>query len=717
MFSVVPVWGARGCPLLPESLRLLWAEEPLPPWLANDLGLPTQAKVLSLNSDAWQTFPGDALPDQVQSYLVTLVRSRMTEISGVQVFVRHWPPSLASDELPWSVRTRNRLREAGILGDNNRLSQVTFGDLFSLRAMGTMSVLDFACVAEGAFFSSRTAGPDTLTDHGQTLLEAIEQEWAAQISSQDPRFAELLPVSNRTIFENVEHFTAEPEDPPIDEMQLARSLPLVETRLKLLSVSSLDAALSDFVGKVSGASGDRLKALVRRLGCDGQAPATLEDSATLLSVTRERMRQIQKRFSDRLPTHAVYMPQLDAAIRILLAAAPIGLEEGARLLRDAGVSSVPFHPKSILAAAEFCHRPQPFEIDSSLSKPRVVVERLFELEKASISVAYRQANASGATNIQEVGAELAARGIKVGEAQLRGVLAVAPGIEFLEADWFWDKSGIPDRNRLRNITRKMLSVASPISVAELREGVQRNYRIRRIRGLSSWPLATPPRAVLQAFYQAHPEFTVTSSGMVSSIERLDYRTELSPTEAVLHSVLRSSPATLLDRYSFGQSCLSQGMNPYTFSQHLSMSPIITHIGTDMWSLRGLRIDPAAIEALKDANAAKPHEKRVLDHGWTADGSLWIAARLPERTSHFVLGIPGPIRRLVIGKDFAATDEHNVASGTVRVNDEGTSYGYSPFLSRKGADENDLLLVSFDLSASRCTLRVIDDEELEQISPS
>jgi hypothetical protein len=262
----------------------------------------------------------------------------------------------------------------------------------------------------------------------------------------------------------------------------------------------------------------------------------------------------------------------------------------------------------------------------------------------------------------------------------------------------------------------MLSLMSPIPVGEVREGIHRNYKIRRARGLSSWPLVTPPRAVLQELYRLHPEFSIDANGLVGSVGQLEYRSELNPTERVLFEVLRSSPACLLDRSSLARTCSELGMNPNTFSQNLSSSPVIAHIGIDMWSLRGTRLDPAAVEALREANAATPSEKRIIDHGWTEGGELWLAARLPELPSHFVLGIPSTIRRFVAGREFPATDEHGLALGTVRVNAEGSSYGYGPFLARRGADADDILFVSFRLAAGAASMRLIDDEELEAISP-
>jgi hypothetical protein len=431
------------------------------------------------------------------------------------------------------------------------------------------------------------------------------------------------------------------------------------------------------------------------------------------------MRQIQKRFTDRLPNHPIFMPQLDAAIAMVRKAAPITVDRAAELLRDGHVAANAFHPESLVATAELCRRPRPFEIDYSSGVARVVLGHRQDLERTCFSVACKQAGASGATNVQEVLAEVASKTPSdVDEEELRRFLHDCSEIEFLSDDWFWRKDGVPDRNRLRNVTRKMLSVTSPIHVSEIREGAQRHYRIRATRGLARWPLITPPRSVLEAFYRAHPEFAVSSAGEVSSVVQLDHRKELNSTERILLDVLRSSPACLLDHASFGRACAEAGMNPNTFSQYLSSSPVIAHLGTDLWSLRGVRVDAASLEAFRQANAARPRERRIIDHGWTETGDLWFAARLPEVQSGLVLGVPSAIRRFVAGREFPARDESGLPAGTVRLNVEGmASYGYGAFLARCGADQDDTLLVVFKLAEGTATLRLIGDEELEDLSPS
>jgi hypothetical protein len=159
------------------------------------------------------------------------------------------------------------------------------------------------------------------------------------------------------------------------------------------------------------------------------------------------------------------------------------------------------------------------------------------------------------------------------------------------------------------------------------------------------------------------------------------------------------------------------MNFNTFALYLTYSPVIVHLGTEIWSLRGVRIDPAAVEAVRSANALRQKEKRVIDHGWTPDGQLWVAARLPAaQFGNLVFTLPAAIKSYLADRHFGATDEDGIFHGTIRVNEEGTSYGFGSFLCQRGADEGDILIAEFDLSGGAALLRLGNDELLEEMSP-
>jgi len=183
-------------------------------------------------------------------------------------------------------------------------------------------------------------------------------------------------------------------------------------------------------------------------------------------------------------------------------------------------------------------------------------------------------------------------------------------------------------------------------------------------------------------------------------------------------VIRSSPTCVLDRSSYALRCIDRGMNSHTFSVYLTYSAVTAHVSTDIWTLRGLQLDPAAVEALRASNAEQPREKRVLDYGWTPEGRLWVGVRLPDlkSVSSFIFLMPSAMRRLVADGEFSAFSESGLPSGRIRVTEDGHCWGYGPFLERSGADEGDIFIVEFDLAERTALLRLGDDEDLEKLSP-
>jgi hypothetical protein len=79
-------------------------------------------------------------------------------------------------------------------------------------------------------------------------------------------------------------------------------------------------------------------------------------------------------------------------------------------------------------------------------------------------------------------------------------------------------------------------------------------------------------------------------------------------------------------------------------------------------------------------------------------------------------IPSAIRRVVADREFLASSESGIPSGKIRVMEDGQVWGYSPFLARSGADEGDILIVEFDLTANTAILQLGDNEIQEKLNP-
>jgi hypothetical protein len=674
-----------------------------------------------LGKSVWATTCAEAITDRQKNFLLNLVQARRSEIQAIRVFAQPVPYWFDLKDLPLSTRTRNCLINGNLLAERERLSSLTFGSLFQIRSMGAVSILEFACMVEAALERAASGGAETEPSIAQdVLLEIVAEPWADQVGPADPRFSDLLPaLPQATMLEMLDALTSGPDSDSAALSQLAEAVPELRKRLEQIRALPLEGQLEDFLRALSHFDGERLGALIDRFGWGGKPSITLEEAGERLNITRERMRQLQEKVSQRLGaiSFPAFMPGLDEALRALADASPLGAHAAGALLRQKGISGIEFQPECVIAAANACGRKPSVQLQT-VKKRTIVAAAAVRNADAILRVAYHQAHASGASNVSEVVAEMTANNLRVGEGAVRHVLREFSEVRFVDEAWFCHRPTNPERDRLRNVTRKMLSVASPIELGVIREGLRRVYRYRGNRGVKTWSLLVPLRSVLRAYYEAHPEFIVENGEMIGAREPLDYRVELALNDTILVDVLRSSPACVLDRASLATECTRRSMNVNTFSLYLTYSPVILHLGTDVWSLRGVRVDPAAVEAVREANALRQKEKRVLDHGWAPEGRLWLAARI--RAAHdaagLVVNMPGPIRHYLSGRQFDARDEDGVSHGSIRVNNEGASYGFSRFLRQRGADEGDILIAEFDLTKNVALLRLGDDELLEELSP-
>jgi len=220
-----------------------------------------------------------------------------------------------------------------------------------------------------------------------------------------------------------------------------------------------------------------------------------------------------------------------------------------------------------------------------------------------------------------------------------------------------------------------------------------------------------------AFYKANQAFHVDELGNVSFGTPLDYRQVLGATEQIIVDVLRTSPTGLMDRETLWRECEARGLNANTLSIWATYSPILEHVSTSIWALRGIRVDPAALEALRKALALRPRERCVIDYGFTPEeGKIWLAARLPAvGVSLNAIGIPAAIAPYLLGRRFRELGPSGENTGTIVINEAGGCWGFSRFLRRVGADEGDVLIMTFDLRKETAELRTSGEEELQELS--
>lgn len=722
--SEVVEWGQQGSLLLPSILCRAWTDVHLPAWAIADLDSSGSQYIGDLFSSDW---PAESFKrKRIKKYLSHLLQHRLDTVKDDRIVAGEWPTELDPMTLPFSTRTRNSIRAAGFAGDGQGLIDLTYGDLMAVPGMGARSALDMAATLEAAMHGMESFLPlsgetETKMDRHGTLVEIYKlAEGLAidEISNKDPRFRDVLPPGTGTLAERLEQLSipAETEVFAREANTLALALPEIKSRASKIASVPLDEALSDLFKLTSRLKGERFEVLMSRFGWDGNPPITLEEAGQRLGITRERVRQIQSKIYGKFPEHTLFLPQLRDAIARLNVFVPAKIDVTGLYLKNKGMTTKAFDPRSIIAAASDCGIECPIQIQNVRGEKLVVTKQQRASAQALLKFARKQAGASGATNVSEVVEQVIQEGFKITEKKALRLLRAHKNVSFLTDNWFWIPSITVARNRLRNIARKMLAVTSPMRIADIRGGLRRAYFFRNSTGTArSWPLRVPPSNVLTEFFKQHPEFNIDDEGRAYTTEKLDYRKELAPVDQIFVDALRSTPSSVLDRQSLRLECRDRGLSDNNFGVSTTYSPILSHVDLNIWTLRGVDVNPAAIEALRTANALRPREKRLQDYGWTTDGKIWIATRIPELYESYVCGCPGSVLKFLQGRKFKAFGEDGLEYGTIGfTEDHSSSYGYNPFLQRVGAERGDILISEFDLTDETVILRIGDLELLDSM---
>ena len=621
------------------------------------------------------------------------------------------------DMVNWSRRTFNCLRGEGLINDIVRLKGVTFRQLLNIPNLGDRSALDFAVMLETwAREDDGLSGADTtqaeieIEKMTAVIVRASDKEWVEKISNKDPRFADHLSVSSGTLNDLIEDAIA--RNDPVRIQRLIRILHKVQDRISRIDVMFLEDALLDLISSFPRLSEERSKVLSYRFGFQGKAPETLAQVGDRLGVTRERIRQIEKKMLDRLPAQPIYMPSLEKAISLLEDSAPLSIDSAMKLLKESGITAINFHPRSIVAACKFCRLDTSLKVNKVRGNEMVTAKTNEKVANRLYAIARRLSGRSGASDIEEVLDSTRSEGLDFEDKRALRLLRTIKEFDWLDDSWFWTPSIPLERNRLRNVTRRMLSVASPISVKKLRSGARRVARFRN--SSNNWDIRIPPIAIMSEFYDRHPEFEIDENGLVSSIEPLDYKQELGEGESVFVDVIRSTPTSLLDRMALRRECVKRGMNPNTFELGITYSAIIEHVDLNVWTLRGLSINPAQVQAICTANASKTQQKRVTSYGWTESGEVSVTVRVPELPPPgFVFLTPAGVRRFVCNKEFAVVSPQALVGRKLKVLEAGNVIGSGAILNRLGADEGDVAIFVYNLVENTVSVE-IDSDELSDV---
>jgi hypothetical protein len=669
-----------GRPLLPKVLRNPLGGLPVPSVLVDELGLDCDTRWADLDETVWRDHNWMAV-ERLAHELTSFIDDMALERIGDTTLFEDRP---AVGSLTLTPRVENALRRAGMVEDGS-LVPARIRELMTISNFGIKALLEVLTGVEAlASMPDRPVGEThvpqaRISPAVRKAAQALgRKRWSRQVSPDDPRVAPILgPIFREasTIAE-IAAWLAEQDYTPGEARSMVARIRRSVRELDALRQLTLAEELLDVLRAVSGRRTD--PALVARLGLDGGEPTTLEQASERAGVTRERVRQLEKAFRQRVQdVDRLWLPVLDRAVGLADALVPVASHALEEALVAEGLADDKFSVESLVTACDVFGRALPFEIapDGLLVRPGRT-----ELTTAIRSTASRLVEHWGATTIADVQARLEDGGLDPDGATTRLALETMDGFSWLDGDkrWFWIAG---TRNRVLNQVEKIMSVAGSIELNDLRRGVGRHHRMSGFR---------PPREVLAALCVQSGLYSRRGDVIIGGPDLPDWRELLGRNERVLAATLFDH-GPVMRRDDLVRIVVDErGLKVNSVNIYLGYSPIIERFAPGVYGLRGARVGAAEVEVLIPPRV---RHQVLQDHGWTGDGRLWMAFRLsPSSASTGVLGTPAAVRDVAEGS-FPLFNEDGEPVGTLVV--ANNMWGLSPFFHRWGVEAGDYVVLSLD----------------------
>lgn len=676
-------WPRPSYPLLPALYRKAWLDETLPKAILAKVGLPSYTTVGTLDESVWEESKKPEALQVLASYVNSLVKSRLyfrsdPELADQPILGGVWNVAIVPRELPFTERTRNVLERAKRLEDTRWLSTVTASEFFSLQGAGTVTLLDFATVAEA--HEATIHSWESEAGFVQQEIDKLRDEYPIDsISTKDPRLRDLDLVGSSVAEALASELRTEAHKLfPSQAGETLTRVATVRNLLRRIETEKLDETLLHLLRTTI--SDRHIEAIAMRLGWDGMGGATLEEAAKVARVTRERVRQVQKRLEERLNI-VTYLPALDRAIEALDQAAETFEQDAASLLRREGIVYDSFLPAGVVSAAKMLNRPYRFEIGAdgiSVQLPGDTKAKAFKQALKSLS------NVNHIASVLELQQRVhEVEAVEPPLETIKAFLGRHPNVVWLDDDhsWFWVRQG-EGRNRITGQIRKMLSVAGALPFETLREGLLRHHRTQN---------TILPRKILiglcrAAGFQVHDD-------LVSPSERIEPSEILGEIETTMVDVLKSHGG-IMHGSDLESECLKRGINRHSFWVYVTYSPVLERIAPSVYAFRGAEIDPIEVAHLSDKDVST--EPAFQDDGWTKDGAIWLGYRAKRNIiSSGVVSVPARVRRMLGSQKLELFTIDGASVGTLVINDTGNAWGLTPFINRRGVEEGDSLIITLD----------------------
>lgn len=687
------MYPREGVALVPRALDGLFEDAFVPPRVSSSYDVSGATKLSELGPAVWEELPRAAVFD-IADEVVRILRRRMRTLS--EWSAQAWTGPITIDERLLAQRTKNALLTADLL-ENSILQSAPLRVVAALPSFGAMSMLDVLSGLESMGNSEEHPEPLSRSPALRKAAGTLSRRrWAGEIKATDPRFGHLVQAIDPTAQTAAE--AAEGVGARGVEASRRTAVLSAIRRLEAEASAAKRLAVPEELDQLAGAltKNRNGKEMVKlRLGFSGQPPMTLSDAGEARSVSRERVRQVEKALlTDLESAGGAWTPRLSRALRRVITLAPTDATTIQNALEQEALIDRPFSLASLLRAAEV------FGVEHRLNSGSKGL--VFSASDASGLAAEIERTARrlvehwGTTTVTDLREALDEKDRSTDEETLLLLLTGVAGFRWLERDraWFWI-SDVP-RSRLLNQVEKIMTVAGSIDIGELRDGVGRHHRMKGFR---------PPRQVLAALCEASGLYTVEGERVSGGPQLPDWCGVLGKIERTMVDVLFEH-GPLMRRSELEERVLARGVKRTSFYVYLSYSPLLRRFAPGVFGLRGATATAAEVESLIPPRV---RTQVLQDHGWTKDGEAWVAFRISRASeTSGVLGAPGALRSLVRGR-FELHAPGGSPVGTLVV--EQNIWGLWSFFRRWGVEAGDYVVLAFDLEARRARIEAGEQELL------
>ena len=362
-----------------------------------------------------------------------------------------------------------------------------------------------------------------------------------------------------------------------------------------LSHRPLEAELAEIAERAE--PGRTAQLAVRHWGWDGRGGATLEITGRELGgITRERVRQLCDRMTQRLRREATPTPALERALVLAAHAAPTTAHDLARRLADEHIAAQPFDPAGLLTAAAVLGRDPTFSIETVKDVPVILPDPpdpasdTIAVIAAVIDTARAVVRRAGAARVGEVTGRVAADlAVWVDDGLVTAVVSEPDDFVWLERRTGWFYLPSVAKNAVVSRVAKVLSITGAVRLHDLHAGIRRDERMREF---------VMPEYVLAELCERLP-----GVGVAGDLVRAEHRRRpedvLETTELTLFRALREA-GDEAERHELERACLAAGMKLSSFNNRIAYSPIVTELGHGRYGLRGCHVGGGDAAGMRSA---------------------------------------------------------------------------------------------------------------------